>query len=59
MGEKIEPYPPAIAKYPQGKVGYHNQNTRDKNLRELSKVGDVIILPKIKVREVKPKQYKF
>lgn len=49
---KIEPYPIVVAQY-TARVGYHDQDVRDKNIKGLPKVGDVIILPKLKVSEPK------
>jgi len=35
--------------YPKDKIRYSKERTRDKNLKRLPKLGDVIILPKIEV----------
>lgn len=48
----LEPYPIVVAKY-TARVGYHGQGVSDKNIKGLPKVGDVIVLPKIKVSEPK------
>ncbi len=40
--------------YPKEKIRYSNEGTRDKNIKGLPKVGEVIVLPKIEIREIKP-----